>query len=137
MHGLILPADSHGHIAQRVKYGDPTVGWRGDPTMDVILDEATGDVEVHAFDSHGERYVACTVNANLDPGWRYTILKRLTEWDPRRVNVIDKFSREQEAREAAKDRANRHQLEERVDRLAWGLRRTVGPYVDGMSKEFY
>lgn len=137
MPGLILPADSHAGIAQRVKYGDPTVGWRGDRTMDVILDERTGDVEVHAFDSHGERYVACTVNANSDPGWRYTILKKLTEWDPRRVNVIEKFSREQEAREKQREHRNHHQLEERVDRFAWGLRREIGPYVDGMSKEFY
>lgn len=137
MPGLILPADSHGSIAERVKRGDPTVGWRGDPTMDVVLDERSGTVEVHAFDSHGERYVACTVDVNADPGWRYTILKRLTEWDPRRVNVIDKFSAEQEAAEKLKDHRARHQLEERADRLAWGLRRTIGPYVDGMSREFY
>lgn len=134
--GLIL-AGLHGGISELVKFGDPIVGWRGDPTMDTYLDEQTGQVQVYAFDSHGERYCACTVNANTDPGWKHTLLKQLTEWDPRRVNVIDKFSAEQEAREKAKERAHQHELEERVDRTAWMLRRVIGPDVDGLSKEFY
>ena len=134
--GLIL-AGHQGNIAQLVKYGDPLVGWRGDPTMDTYLDENTGQVEVHAFDSHGERYCACTVNAATDPGWRHTLLRQLTEWDPRRVNVVDKFSQEQEARAAAKKRADRNVIEERADKLAWALRRDIGHDVDGLSKEFY
>ena len=105
--------------------------------MDTYLDEQSGEVQVYAFDSHGERYCACTVNAAADPGWRHTLLRQLTEWDPRRVDVIGKFSKEQEARQAKKERDDRNFIESRADKLAWALRRDIGHDVDGMSREFY
>jgi hypothetical protein len=132
--GLLLPSD-HDRIADRVRDGDPIVGWRGDATMDTYLNERTGDVEVWAFDAKGERYCAASVSASA-PGWKHTLLTKLRDGDPQR-GAWEKWMADQEKAHAEKEKANWNQLEERADRLAWGLRRVYGHDVDGLSKEFY
>jgi hypothetical protein len=136
--GLILPADAQDRIADRVKRGDPVVGWKGDPTMDVLLDESTGLVEVWAFDPAGNgRYVAASVDASANPGWRHQLLCKLRDGAPERGGVKAWFEAQQKAADA-RERAEFSDLEARAERLAWGVRRAFGHEI-GLTrgKEFY
>jgi len=134
MSGLLLPSD-HDRIADRVRDGDPVVGWRGDPTMDTYLIDATGEVQVFAFDRSGERYCAASVSAH-SPGWKHELLSKLRDGDWQ-SGAAERWVNERNAEQDALEREHAGQLEERTDRLAWAVRRDVGTHVDGLSKEFY
>lgn len=89
MSGLIVPSSYNqiqtigrgedvNDITRSVQDGDPTVGWRGDPSMDVYREGS--QVRVYGFDRSGERYVAATVNL-VDSDWRRTLLTKLRDGD--------------------------------------------------------
>lgn len=89
--GLILPGDDVMSITERVQQGDPTVGWRGDATMDVYV--KGGYVEVWGFDARGERYRVVSVPLS-DPGWRHSLLARLRDSDWRRDDHLERLRRQ-------------------------------------------
>lgn len=45
-------------VGRRLMEGDPTCGWEGDPTMCLVVNQATGKFEVYAEDIHGVAYRA-------------------------------------------------------------------------------
>lgn len=47
-------------LDRRLRDGDPTMGWRGDPSMRLCFNEQTRRFEVWARDGHGRDYVAIT-----------------------------------------------------------------------------
>lgn len=89
MSGLILPpsydsrsaigrGEDVADITRSVQDGDATLGWRGDPQMDVYREGSL--VRVYGFDRAGERYVAATVNI-VDSDWRTTLIRKLRDGD--------------------------------------------------------
>lgn len=133
--GLILPADDVVRIADRVREGDPTVGWQGDPTMDTYLDEATATATVFGFDRHGDRYIAAQVSVH-DPGWRHELLRKLHAGDWRRPDTVDRQVKLVEDQMRARQAQTDELADEKAEKLAWAIRRDAGHLV-GTSKEFY
>ena len=134
---LILPGDDLVDVARLVRDGDPVVGWRGDPTMDVYVDRVSGDVVVYGFDRCGERFVAARENARVNPGWRHGLLRRLRDGDWRRG--ADVLFAELDAENERVRREREHAVDEvagdGAERLAWALRRDVGHVVGGLTRE--
>lgn len=54
---LDVPADVM-FIGERLRRGDPTIGWRGDETMSLVFNPVMGDYEVIALDAERKPYVA-------------------------------------------------------------------------------
>lgn len=132
--GLALISDDVLGLVERVQKGDPTIGWRGCSQMDVYENRARHEVRVVDFDITGKRYVAASVST-LFPGWRHELLRKLRDGDWR--NDIDVANDHNDRLEAeAEYRLNQH-LEEGAEKLAWALRRDVGAYHGGLTREFY
>lgn len=111
-------------IASRVKHGDPTLGWEGDPDMTVCvapyLNTKTGRVElifeVWAIDAERKPYVAIT-----SPTCGPELIRRLVHSDVRRRDVVGEAIKANERKERAEaaDRSARH--EEMADKLHLAL----------------
>jgi len=133
--GLLLPTDDVLSITERVQCGDATVGWRGDPEMDVYLDDRTGEVAVYGFDAHRQRYLV-TVIGTWDPGWRHELLRRLRDGDWQNPDAYQRAVDAELRREADKDAALAEQTSACAERFAWAVRRDCG-HVVGQSRDFY
>lgn len=133
--GLILPGEAAA-IADRVRQGDPTVGWRGDPGMDTYVSDRHGVAQVWSFDARGTRYCAAQVPLS-EPGWQHTLLKKLRDGDWQNPDTIrDIF--------AANDANTRRQAAERAERcgaaadhVIYEFRRAVGQHYGGLRRRFY
>ena len=135
-HGLVLPGE-HLDIATRVRDGDPVIGWRGDAGMDTYLFGEHRRCEVWAFDAHGTRYCAASVNVGV-PGWQHQLLRKLRDGDWHRgPTVFDEIDRRNDARERSRDAAAAAAGEERAEKLAWALKRDIGHLVSGTRRFFY
>ena len=129
--GLILATDDVVGINLRVRDGDPTVGWRGDPNAVTYFNESTNEVEVHLTDLHGHRYVAAATPI-IHQGWRHDLLRRLRDGDWQRgAESYERIIRAQHQR----DREDAAQMDEMSDELtekmAWAIRKDLG------SKEYF
>ena len=140
MSGLILPStynfvqpiERGGDIAditRSVQDGDPTVGWRGDATMDVFREGSC--VYVAGFDAKGERYVAARVHMAQD-GWRVTLLEKLRDGDwQNEANFAEVVRKKNEEAYAARDSAHKDKIAEIADKFV------SATYRDNNSKRFY
>lgn len=136
--GLVLPTDDVVGIAERVKFGDPVVGWRGDPQADTYLDPNTGQVAVYTFDGHGNRYCATVLDINrAGEGWRHELLRRLRDGDWQRDDVVERRMEELMAPVKAKEAAHREKAEQAAEKLAWALKRDLGHLYSGTTKEYH
>lgn len=135
--GLILPGDDLHDVAGLVQGGDALIGWRGDPTMDVYVWPEYGTVAVYGFDRGGVRYLAAQESLS-NPGWRHDLLRRLRDGDYQRGDDVfaDIEKKNAAAHKAADDKWDEF-ADEQAEKLAWALRRDVGVYVDGRSRDFY
>lgn len=136
---LILPRDYDRDVLginERVRRGDPTVGWRGDQTMDVILNTAAEKVEVWGFDRAGNRYIAASESVH-HPGWRHRLLERLRDGDWQRPGRFDEIQRANDRATAARQAQVDDRLDEAGEKLHWALRRDVGQHFGGLRKEHY
>lgn len=130
MSGLILPSTYHftqaidrgqdvNDITRSVQDGDPTVGWRGDATMDVFREGSV--VYVAGFDAAGERYIAARAHM-ADADWRKTLLVKLREGDwQNEQTMVEKIKAEQEKRQADKDAVRQDQIAEIADKFTTAL----------------
>lgn len=126
--GLVLPADDVMGITDRVQRGDPTLGWRGDPAMDVY---AHGNsVAVYGFDRKGERYVAATVS-KVSQGWRHELLRKLRDGDWQDPHAYDRTV----AAQVKDDKARDDRLAER--RMELAERFAFAAMKDNGIKRFY
>lgn len=111
-------------IAARVKHGDPTLGWEGDPDMTVCVAPyqhlATGRVvykfEVWAIDAHHQPYVAVTSDT-CGP----ELIRQLVHADTRRRNVVEETIKANQRRDAAEAADRSAQHEEMADKLHHAL----------------
>lgn len=110
-------------IVAKVQDGDPHVGWRGDPEMDVY--EIGVEIGVYGFDAHRQRYLAATVTRE-DPEWRFRLLCKLRDGDWQRDDTYDRIVQKEYARQDAAERAEAEVRQELSDKFAWGLQRDHG-----------
>ena len=139
MPGLILPTADVMSIEDRIRRGDPIVGWQGDPSMDLYIREDIGEAGVYGFDRAGDRYLAATVSL-ADPGWRHTLLQKLRDGDWRtdhgRANGQRIVAHNEAVAKAQEDDLDEKRLEF-SERLAWALERDLGPHVTGSSRRYF
>jgi len=137
MSGFILPGDDVVSIAERVRRGDASVGWRGDPRMDVYLDEQRGVVQVWGWDSLGYQYIAAEVNPFHSQGWRHELLRRLKDGDWQNDDLVDKQIAWVEAPQIERAKAFEELKQEKSEHIAWALRKDLGHHFGGLTREFY
>jgi hypothetical protein len=114
--GLLLPGDDPDRFVERVQQGCPIVGWRGDPTMDVYVNERVGVCEVWGFDARGERYRV--VRQELCAGWQHDVLRRLRDSDWQRVKPgKQRVTEEMRARERKEHAESVEWAERRAESL--------------------
>lgn len=134
MSGLILPSsyetrtvigrgEDVNDITRSVQDGDPTIGWRGDPQMDVYREGST--VRVYGFDRAGERYVAATVNI-VDSDWRGTLLKKLRDGDWQRDDFVANLVKERNDFDRNLNKEADDKIAELADRYATAKLRELG-----------
>lgn len=111
-------------IVRRIRDGDPTKGWEGDPSMRVFVSPyeslTDGHVEYHfevwGIDRHGEPYLAVS-----HPTGGPELIDKLIRSDTRRRDVIADAMKAQEALDAEKRRKMGEVHEEMADKLAFAL----------------
>jgi len=134
MAGLILPAsyDNRSAIARgedvaditrSVQDGDPTLGWRGDPQMDVYREGSV--VKVYGFDLKGERYCAATVNL-VDSDWRTTLIRKLRDGDWQTGTLFDSIEKDRARLEKEKQQASDELVAEEADKYVTKALRARG-----------
>lgn len=139
-------------IGRRLREGDPTCGWPGDPSMGLFVDmeEQVTDAEgrpvwppmanpyfgwfeVWGIDAHREpymigRYPTCTQE----------ILKRMAERHWSRGNAADRVIAEAQRRDAEAREERRERNEEMLDRMHFGLMRDNGShYGSGLTRRIH
>ena len=134
--GLVLVDDDLVSIDRRVREGDPTVGWRGDPTMDVYVDNDAAMAYVYGFDIKGLRYRAASIST-LGEGWRHDLLAKLRDGDWRDPNSINRADEANRRLDAERDYRLDQVISEVAEKFGWGLRRDVGHHFGGTTKEFF
>lgn len=131
---------SFDDIARRLREGDATLGWRGDPTMELVpvieTDSKNNPVrggwcgfEVWAADLRGQRYMALRWR-QADP----SLIRRLVEIDPYRVDLEARYAKEKTDAETAITYAAEERAGEVWDKLEWALDRDDGYMETGLSR---
>lgn len=119
-----LDRGQYGDIVGAVQDGDPTVGWRGDPSMDVW--RKGSQIQVYGFDRSGERYCAATVSLTEDD-WRRTLLRKLRDGDWQNPNAYeDVFASVNDRLERDRARETDEKRLEVAEKFAFALGRDNG-----------
>lgn len=138
-------------IGRRINEGDPTVGWEGDPTMALVIDDEPyqtdpdgrpvyplipnlryGWFEVWGTDAHGEAYLAAS-----SPTCDQNLLKALADGHWKRGSAHDRIVAENTRRAQAIAKEKAAEREEIADKLAFALHRDLGAYEGGLSRRIY
>lgn len=112
-------------LSNRAQRGDPTSGWRGDPSMFVCV-SGPGQrfVEVFGHDLAGNEYLAVQVDRHDNPGWKHEALVRLIRGDWQTGGVHESIIVANAAVERdAKRRFNDFIEGEGAPKLDWALRK--------------
>lgn len=111
-------------IVRRVRDGDPTKGWEGDPTMRVFAQPYQGSIsgevryffEVWGLDAHNEPYLAC-VSETCGP----ELVEKLVAGDTRKRDVFGDIMARQAKYEADKAAERSEFHGEMAERLGFAL----------------
>lgn len=120
---LELPIEMVGDmfaLDDRIKNGDATMGWRGDPSMGIFVDKKSGRFEVWGIDRGGNGYLAASHHV-LDQ----TLLRKLADGDPRHHDVVQGVLDHNARLEAAREARNADLKAELADKVQWAIRRDV------------
>jgi hypothetical protein len=115
-------------IDRRIKEGDES-GWRGDPSMFLMLNPATDMFEVWGIDRGGNQYMACS-HHTCD----HTLLQKLVAGDPTRHDVIAGVLEANEKAKRDREAADRDKALVVADKLGHAIRKDfdMGKRVHGM-----
>lgn len=137
MSGLILPGDDVHSVADRIKHGDASIGWRGDPSMDCYYNTDTETVQVFGWDGRGDQYIAAEVIPAYDQGWRHTLLKKLKDGDWQDPGLVQRRMDWMAEPQRAKEAKLEEWQAEHAERMAWALRKDLGHMYGGLTKEIH
>lgn len=107
-------------IDRRIKEGDES-GWRGDPSMFLMLNPRNGMFEVWGIDRGGNQYLACSHHA-----CDHTLLRKLVAGDPQRHDVINETLKANAKAKADRDAADRDKALVVADKLGHAIRADAG-----------
>jgi len=135
--GKVLVEGEAQDVVRRVREGDPTKGWEGDPTMRVVLQPyeglRSGEVvylfEVWGVDAHGEPYLAMQ-----SPTCGPELIERLVAGDTTRRDVIGEAIERQRKREAEKKRTLMERMDECADKLGFALQGENAAHFGGKGR---
>lgn len=120
-------------IDRKLREGDPTLGWEGDPTLQLALNTLTGRWEVwRRSDLGGEAVRICSApqKGGTLPGDE--LIRLLVNIDSRRTNVVEQIDQHNRALDDSRHAALREHIGAVADKLAWALGRDLGePAQDG------
>ena len=127
--GRVWVDSSVGDIDYRIKHGDATLGWRGDPSMFLMLHPVTGHYEVWGTDRAGNQYMCCS-----HPFCDVTLIKKLVDGDPTRNDVIGRILADNEKLKKDREDAERDKRLEVADKLGWAIRQDFGQHLGGRKR---
>ena len=124
-------------IVRRVRDGDPTKGWEGDPSMRVFVQPYEGQIsgevryffEVWGIDAHGEPYLACT-SETCGP----ELIEKLVAGDTRKRDPFAAIRERMEKAEKDRKQALSEHHEEMADRLAFALQTENAAHFGGKGR---
>lgn len=108
-------------IARRMREGDGTVGWRGEPSLELCYDH---DRKVYCAvhrDREGKPYIAAS-----SPTCDAQLLVALARADMANDDVFARIRREQEAVERAEQAEFDERIEAANEKGRWAMRRDTG-----------
>lgn len=109
-------------LADRLKNGDPTVGWEGDPRLTLAKSET--HYELWRLEADGQYRMVCRLNDTLDPS---NICRLLVERDARRgFDLKEHVDRHNAQVQAARQAPARERMSGAADKLAWALKKDLG-----------
>lgn len=135
--GQVLVEGEAQDVVRRIKEGDPTKGWEGDPTMHVVVQPYEGVrygkikymFEVIGYDAENKPYIAVTSDT-CGP----ELIDLLIRADTRRRDVIAELMKAQEQAEAAKRAARSELHEDMADRLGFALQSENAAHLGGKGR---
>ena len=124
-------------VVRRVREGDPTKGWEGDPTLRVVLQPYEGLrsheirylFEVWGVDNHGEPY--CLIQSETCGP---ELIEKLVHADTRRRDVIGEAIAAQERAQAEKRKTLGEKFDEVADKLAFALQGENAAHFGGKGR---
>lgn len=127
-------------LVRRVREGDATIGWTGDPTFEVTLavpvdhlgrplEDRTPIVEVWGMDLHGAPYVALRW-----PRLDVSLLRRLVEIDGRIADPMERIRRQNEAARRQREASAAEHRADVADRLHHALTKDLGHLMGGTRR---
>ena len=124
---VVQPGTNLHELADRIKNGDPTCGWEGDPRLTLARydDPVTGpQFELWRLEHDGQYRLVAKLAGHLDPS---NICRRLVEHDIRRgFDIKDAVDRHNAKVHAARMAPVQDRLSGAADKLAWALRKDLG-----------
>jgi len=121
--GRIAPIDAGNaiDIGTRIRDGDPTLGWEGDPNLSLCYDHDHGDWVVTHVDLTGRPYIAVT-HDRCD----VTLILKLIASDNQRTNPWEDVRKAREAAELRLAAELDEQLSDINQKARWAIRRDIG-----------
>jgi hypothetical protein len=109
-------------LDRMLKNGDPVIGWRGDETMWVEVNNQDNVVEVWHLDREMVPYVACSTSPS--GGYERRLMEQVIRGDWRRGN--DRFTEitaENTAAQKSADNVTDSMQDELAEKLAWAIQK--------------
>lgn len=107
-------------IDRRIREGDES-GWRGDPNMRLFWNPGSMMFEVVGIDRTGQEYLAAS-HDRCD----HTLLVKLVNGDPRRVNVFAEAAKHNAKLTADNEAADREKRLAVADKMQFAIRKDLG-----------
>jgi DUF917 family protein len=135
--GKVLVEGEAQDIVRRVREGDPTKGWQGDPNMRVVLqpyeglrsNQVTYLFEFWTTDAHGDLYLAMQ-----SPTCGPEVIERLVAGDTTRRDVIGEAIERQRKAQADAKKTLLERLDECADKLGFALQGDNAAHFGGKGR---
>lgn len=123
---LDVPMDVLG-IARRVKEGDPTLNWRGDPDMELCFNPHLRRFEVIGIDAHGRPFVAAHAEG-VTP--KLLVDLAMNDWQHGPA-LLNRIYADIDKAEADRESAKRDKMAEVADKMLHAARKLVRQHGSG------
>jgi hypothetical protein len=111
-------------ILRRLRFGDPGMGWAGDPRLALYRDERARHWELWRLEADGQyrMVLKSKPGVNLDG-----LIKFLVEHDTQRgYDAVQRILEHNKANYRKNDLANAERMDAAMDHVIWGLRKDLG-----------
>lgn len=121
---MLVHGTAMDDLIHRLHFGDPTLGWEGDPRLALAFNRQTDRWELWRMEHDGEYRLVCVSKAGV--GFPPDLIKNLMSMDGQRgYNLVQDLDRNRQVAEAAKDYTFHQTMAPKIQKLAWGLRKDL------------